>query len=136
MKNKYFIAYRYSGEDQDVLQERIGIVVNALRRAGIEAYCNLFDQHEYDAQKLSAGKIMEKAFQKLDESDGLFVLIASNEKSEGQLMEVGYARKAGLPIIVAVREGVNTYVPEVSTIVIHWREHDDLASQLETLTLR
>jgi len=134
MKN-YFMAYRFSGETPETLKERTKVAVEALGRAGISAYCNLHDQKEYQAQGLSNREIMEKAFAKIDESDGLFVLIASSDKSEGQLMEVGYAFAKGKPIIVAVQNEAKTYVNELADQTISWHDLQDLSNQLGTIKL-
>lgn len=131
---QYFVAYRFSGEDPGVLKERMSLVVNALGKAGIEAYCNLFDQHEYEADNLTARQIMDKAFKKIDESDGLFVLVASSDKSEGQLMEVGYTY-GKKPIIAAVHNDATTYVDQMADIAVRWNDLSDLQNKLERLQL-
>lgn len=132
---KYFVAYRFTGENPEVLQERLTAVVDALGKAGIEAYCNLFDQHEYSAQSLSASQIMNKALEKIDDSDGLFVLINSNDKSEGQLIEVGYALAKDKHVIVAAQENVNTYVPQMADASIVYKDLPDLAAKLGDLKI-
>ena len=130
---KYFIAYRFTGETPAVLEERLSLVVSSLGRAGVEAYCNLFDQHEYEKAQLGPRQIMEKAFAKIDESDGLLVLIASDDKSEGQIMEVGYAFAKNKPIVAAVKAGVNTYVDAMANQAIYWEDLPDLQAKLEGL---
>jgi nucleoside 2-deoxyribosyltransferase len=128
---RYFVAYRFSGEPKEVLEERLGLVVEALRKAGIDAYCNFFDQHEIDKHNLNAREVMKKAFAQIDERDGLFVLIASDDKSEGQLIEVGYALAKGKHIISAIQEDVKTYVDSLVHQAINWNKLDDLKTQLE-----
>jgi nucleoside 2-deoxyribosyltransferase len=132
---KYFVAYRVRGESREVLQERVTVVVDALKKAGIDAYCNFFDQNQFEKDKLSARQIMDKAFAKIDESDGLFVLIASKDKSEGQLLEVGYSFAKGKPIVAAVQEDVATHVDKIADKVLRWQDLGDLQSQLEGLRL-
>jgi len=130
---KYFVAYRFTGEKPEVLHERLTSVVETLGKSGIEAYCNLVDQKDYDSQNLSAKQIMNKALDKIDESDGLFVLITGNEKSEGQLMEVGYAIAKDKHVIVAAQENAETYVPDMADISILWSDMPDLITKLEGL---
>lgn len=117
------------------MQERVTVVVDALKKAGIDAYCNFFDQNQFEKDKLSARQIMDKAFAKIDESDGLFVLIASKDKSEGQLLEVGYSFAKGKPIVAAVQEDVATHVDKIADKVLRWQDLGDLQSQLEGLRL-
>lgn len=132
---KYFVAYRYTGENPEILQERLTTVVEALGKSGIEAYCNLFDQHEYESQSLTAQQIMNKALEKIDESDGLFVLITGNEKSEGQLIEVGYALAKDKHVIVAAQENAKTYVPDMADTAVIWSDMPDLVQKLEGLQI-
>jgi nucleoside 2-deoxyribosyltransferase len=129
----YFLAYRFSGETLDVLNERLDLTVESLKQAGINAYCNFFDNHVMDSKTLSKRQIIDKAFKKIDESDGLFVLIASNDKSEGQLFEVGYSIAKGKKIIAAVQENVTTYVSDLADEVIIWSDLPDLGTKLKEL---
>jgi len=130
---KYFVAYRFSGEVPEVLEERLGLVVSSLGKAGVEAYCSLFDQHQYEKENLNPRQIMEKAFAKIDESNGLFVLIASDQKSEGQIMEVGYAFAKKIPIIAAVKTGTQTYVDSMADHTLYWDNLPDLQTKIEAL---
>ena len=129
----YFLAYRFSGESDDVLNERLSLTVESLKQAEIDAYCNFFDNHVMDSKTLSKRQIIDKAFKKIDESDGLFVLIASNDKSEGQLFEVGYSIAKGKKIIAAVQENVTTYVSDLADEVIIWSDLPDLGTKLKEL---
>jgi nucleoside 2-deoxyribosyltransferase len=131
----YFLAYRFSGESADVLNERLSLTVESLKQAGIDAYCNFFDNHVMDSKTLSKRQIIDKAFKKIDESDGLFVLIASNDKSEGQLFEVGYSIAKGKKIIAAVQENVTTYVSDLADEVIIWSDLSDLGTKLKGLSI-
>lgn len=130
---KYFVAYRFSGESLEVLQERLSLVVEALRVAGIDAYCNLFDQHDHDRENLTPKQIIEKAFMQIDASDGLFVLIASNDKSEGQLIEIGYALAKDKPIIAAIQQNVVTTIDGYADQVIKWQDLSHLDAKLKEL---
>lgn len=131
----YFLAYRFSGESQDILHERLSLVVEALKDSKIDAYCNFFDNHIMDSKNLSKRQIIDKAFKKIDKSDGLFVLIASNDKSEGQLFEIGYAIAKGKDIIAAIQQDVATYVDDLADNVIRWKDLDDLNAKLRGIVL-
>ena len=130
---KYYVAYRSRGEAQEVLEERLNLTVAALRKAGIDAYCNFFDQDEYAKQHLTYRQIMDKAFVWIDDSDGLFALVASNDKSEGQLVEVGYAFAKDKHIIAAVQQDATTLIEDLANETIRWRDLADLQTQLESL---
>ena len=134
MKN-FFIAYRHSGEDILELEKRIRAVEVALAAKKIKAYATLFDEETFKKNHTTAAQIMEKAFQKIAAMDGLFVLITGNEKSEGQLMEVGYAIAIKKPIIVAFHQDAKTYVPELATHAVAYSDFGDLEKKILELNI-
>ncbi len=79
---------------------------------------------------------MRKAFTAIDDSDFLFVVITSNNKSEGMLLEIGYCLAKKKPIIVAIDETVSgTYTPELADKVISFSNLVDLATKIRKLNL-
>lgn len=127
---KHFIAYRMTGDDPVAVRERVGALKEALREAGHEVYENASKSDEFHQRGMTPRQIMDDGFSELDECDALFVLIAGPERSEGMLMEVGYAYAKGMPITVAVKHGVDTYVDTMGDTVIRWSEPADLYSQI------
>ncbi|MDB5160803.1 MAG: hypothetical protein JWO96_183, partial [Candidatus Saccharibacteria bacterium] len=85
-----FVAYRHTGETEEVLEEMLGRVCRALGNVGVNSYCTFFAEREFRAKQLDARQIMEHAFEVIDSKDFLFVVQASESKSEGMIMEVGY----------------------------------------------
>lgn len=134
MKN-YFIAYRHTGEDILELERRISTIDIALASKGIKSHATLFDETEYAKNNTTAGQIMEKAFQKISAMDGIFVLIAGNEKSEGQLMEVGFALALKKPVIVARQKDAKTYVHELTNLSFEYSDLDDLSYKIRELDI-
>lgn len=132
---RFFIAYRHTGEDIQELEQRIRTVEMSLATHDIQAYATLFDQESFTKNHVSAGKIMEEAFQKIAAMDGLFVLIMGNDKSEGQLIEVGYAIASKKPVVVAYQKEANTYVPELANIAIAFDDLADLANKIRDTKL-
>lgn len=132
---RFFIAYRHTGEDIQELEQRIRTIETALATHGIQAYATLFDQESFTKNHTSASKIMEEAFQKIAVMDGLFVLIMNGDKSEGQLIEVGYAIASKKPVVVAYQKDANTYVPELANVAIAFEDLDDLAAKVRDAKL-
>lgn len=132
---KFFIAYRHTGENILELEQRINTIDLALAAKGIKSYATLSEEHEFQQNNTSAGQIMEKAFQKISAMDGLFVLIAGDEKSEGQLMEVGFALALKKPVIVARRSGSNTYVHELTNLSFEYEDLSDLSKKILELQI-
>lgn len=132
---RFFIAYRHTGEDITELEERIRTIESALATHDIKVYATLFDQAAFAQNHTPAGQIMEEAFQKIAAMDGLFVLIMNNDKSEGQLIEVGYAIASKKPVIVAYQKDSNTYVNELANVAIPFDDLADLATKIKDAQL-
>ena len=130
-----FVAYRHSGEDPEVLRPMLQAVVDVLGRAGVNSYCTFFEEEKFQAEGRTRREIMDHAFEMIRERDMLFVVKHSTEISEGMMMEVGMAREAGIPVVVAVQEEVKNegYLPEMGDFAFSWTDEDDLASKIRTL---
>ena len=131
----FYIAYRHTGEDIMELEKRIRTVETAMATNDVKVYATLFDEESFQAEHKSAGQIMESAFQKIAAMDGLFVPIMGDAKSEGQLMEVGYAYALKKPIIVAVHKSANTYVHELASHTFVFDDLADLSTKIMGLEL-
>lgn len=124
------LAYKHTDADLDEIREILGIVRDCLAELGIGSYCLLLDD-ELDPNQ-TPPQFMAHAFEKINGRKLLFVVLMSSEKSEGMLMEVGYAIAKGIPVIVAVRNGVeNTYLPEMACLAIPWTTAPALESALK-----
>ena len=133
---KAFVAYRFSGEDPAQLDRLLLAVTSALRGKGVEPYCTFFDEPSFRNKALGAKQIMAHAFSVIDDSDFLFVLQTSNERSEGMLMEVGYCLADRKPIMVATKVGVeNTYLPQMATVAFEGTDIHDLYRQIQQIRL-
>lgn len=126
----YFIAYRHTGVDSVYLEQLLSVARDAFASAGIDIYCTFFDENEFQKQSMNPRQIMDHAFAKIELMDGLFVLIDGDEKSEGQLMEVGFSIARKIPLIVAKREGVSTYVDKMADDVFTYNDLDDLRQKI------
>ncbi len=133
---KAFIAYRHTGEKEEDLRQLLTVVCDALKSAGVDNYCTFFDEENFKARSNSAREIMDHAFEILENSDVLFVVQTSNEKSEGMLMEVGFARARGIRVVVATKDGVsNSYLPAMGDLNFGWSDHSDLSAKIAELNL-
>jgi nucleoside 2-deoxyribosyltransferase len=131
---KVFISYRYTGEDLIELKGVIDSICSSLKDAGHDSFCS-FDKNTFFAENnFSYKQILEYALKELDASDCVLVLVKSPEKSEGMLLEVGYALAKGKKIILAIREGITaTFLPEIASHVLIFSQLDELYDQLKTV---
>lgn len=131
----YFIAYRHTGEDILELEKRVSTIDMALAAKGIKSYATLSDEGEFQDNNISAGQIMDRAFQKIAAMDGLFVLIADSSKSEGQLMEIGFALALKKPVVVARHKDAVTYVHELTNLSFEYTDMTDLSIKIQELDI-
>ena len=131
--DRIFIAYRSTGEDLKTLRHRMRQIVESLEKAGCEVYVNAWEHERFRSSGMTRRQIIDEGFGELDASGTVLVLIDSDDRSEGQIMEVGYAYAKGKRLIVAVKEGVDSSIPAMADVTIRWKDVPDLCAQLARL---
>lgn len=133
---KIFISYRYTGEDLLVLEGILEKITTTFESKGISVFCSFRHNEFFQRENYSYKQKIDYALVELDESDYIFALIKSEEKSEGMLLELGYAYAKGKKIILAKKEGVfTTFVHELAMQTISFTHIEDLYQKLEKLEL-
>jgi tRNA A37 threonylcarbamoyladenosine dehydratase len=130
---KGFISYRFTGEKIDVLEKTLAPIQNKLKEVGIDAYCNFFDKDLLVRSKnFKQQDYVFDAYKTINNGVNLiFVLITSDNKSEGQILEFGYSIAKNIPIVVAIKEGVaGTYLPGMANLVIQYKDINDLLEKI------
>lgn len=131
---KYFLSYRHTDEDPEVLRQLLIPVRDAFAARGDEIYCVYFQEKELKSAPYTPLDILEHAFDKIEEIGHLFVLQHSTGRSEGMLMEVGFCRGKNIPITVAHRHDVtNTFLPTVADHTFDYTDIDDLCQKIAQL---
>ncbi len=102
---------------------------------GIDVYCNFFDADlPLRAKNFKPHDYVIDTFKRIDGSDILFVILNSESKSEGMILEIGYAIAKNIPIVIAVKEGItNTYLPGMATFSLTWENEEDLLEKISTI---
>jgi hypothetical protein len=123
-----FLAYRHTGEDPAKLEPMLKGAVEALGTVGVETYCTFFTEEHFKAKQYNPRAIMEHAFERIEKRDALLVIQASNDKSEGMILEIG--KFFGVkPIIFARHVDANdTYLPEMADHSFDWATQEELES--------
>ncbi|MBI4175528.1 hypothetical protein HY523_02830 [Candidatus Berkelbacteria bacterium] len=128
---KIFVSYRYTGESTTTLNTLLTAVKNGLEQNGMESFCSFFFEDHYRSHGFTSRQIMDHAFTELGAANNLLVILTSDEKSAGMLLEVGYAIARSIPIILAIREDVpNGYLRDMTEHHFLWRDETDLQDQL------
>ena len=133
---KIFCAYAFTGEDIDVLTNRMKMVVDTLGANGHEAYCNRFDPIVDEIQKADdIQAIFRRAFEVLEQNEALVAIVASPNKSIGQIMEIGVAMSQGKPIYLFEHTSAqgSTYLARLATQSFSWETDEDLSIMLQKI---
>lgn len=130
---KTVISYRYNGEIIKDLEVLLINVCGAFKFAGIDPYCVYFE-HYKNSRDRSPAEMMQLAFSHIDNSDFLFVIQASEARSEGMLIEIGYAIARGIKVIIATKKGVNnTYLPSMGDYAFKYVDTQDLIQRIKEI---
>lgn len=131
---RLFCAYAFTGEDLDMITNRMRAVVDTLNANGHDAYCNCFDETVDKLQKQGDIKgILQEAFKNIEKSEALVAVITSPSRSIGQIMEIGIAMSQKKPVYLfehTSAEG-SSYLPLLVDKHFVWETLDDLKLALK-----
>lgn len=131
---KIFISYRFTGEDLKELDNTLGKIRSVLMEGGHQVFCSFWSEELFKSNNFTNKQILEYAFEELRKSDIVLVFVKSPEKSEGMLIEVGYALASEKKIILAVKNDVKTtFLHQITNEVIEFESLDDLCIKLKEL---
>jgi len=126
---KIQLAYKFTGENKEKLLELLGKIKKILE-----------EKHEVYIPALNKGKPVDEAellidtFKHIDEADVLIAVIKSNEKSEGMLLEIGYALGKNKKVIgVLNNEVTETRVRGIVSEVIIFLDEEDLLNKIKDI---
>ena len=125
---KIQLAYKMTGENREEVIGMLKKIKEVLEGRGLEVYVPELSPARPDSKK----ELYLDTLEKLNGADVLLAIIKSNEKSEGMLMEIGYAMGKGKKIIAAVCDCVkDTHLRELVNLVVEFDGVDDLYGKLK-----
>jgi nucleoside 2-deoxyribosyltransferase len=133
---KLFCSTAMTGENEVEVTERMKLVVDTLQAAGWEAYCQSLDPHVRKLQQQGVKAQLDYAFEVLATCEALAVIVTSDRRSEGVLMEVGAALAAKKPVYLfwhELADANGSHLPKIATKVFEWQSEDELSSALQQL---
>jgi nucleoside 2-deoxyribosyltransferase len=129
---KVYLAYQFTDEDKDGVVSRLGRVRDALMNQRIGVKCPYFDVPAEQRARFSHKQMMMAGFGMMKNCDVVLALQTSGRRSEGMLMEVGYAWGRGIPVIVATHASVGpTNLPPMGQAQIAWEDDSELVQALQ-----
>jgi nucleoside 2-deoxyribosyltransferase len=121
---RYYIAYKFTGEDPRELKGTLEHICNLLSEQGHSHYCSFFDPRMIN---IGNKRVIERAFNEIDNSNGLLVFIKSKDRSEGMLIEIGYALSKKKKINLLIKKGIETtFVREIADKIIEFNDIKEL----------
>ena len=131
---KIFLSYRFTGEKPEVLKEIIHNLCGSLEKAGHVTFCSFWKGDFYKENKFTNKQILIYALDELDASDVYLAFIKSEDKSEGMLLEAGYAIAKKKKIYLAIKKGVRTvFLAEMADMIIEFDDLEELYNKLARL---
>jgi nucleoside 2-deoxyribosyltransferase len=124
---KIFISYKFSNQDIHELKSNLNIVSKALRKNGHEDFIFFRDIQNYITGELSSKEIINRALNELHSCDAILALVTTPEKSEGLLLEVGYAKAQGKTIILAIKKDTRAiFLRDLADKIIEFEDIKEL----------
>ena len=131
---KIFIGQAVTGQDINILQNEMGRIYSTLKQKGFSVYSTIEKEGKKTFKK--AGDWVIHGFKQIDKHDIYLAIVRTEHRSEGLLIEIGYALSKGKKIILAINENVkNTYLRDFTNNVIEWKDFSDLLNKLSKLKI-
>ena len=106
------------------------MIVSTLKDNGHDPYCTFLEDDSF--QDKHKKNMLIHAFKKIDTSEVFLAIVRSERRSEGMLIEVGYALSKKKKFILAINMEVkNTYLRDLADEVIEFESFKSLISKLE-----
>ncbi len=133
---KIFISYKFTDEVLSELQENMAKISKSFRDKGHSIFCSIESEEMYQKNKYTVAQMMSHALSELSNSDAMFVYNSSDQRSEGMLIEMGYALAKNKPIILAAKKGININSSKgIATTLVEFDSLEDLLIQIKDIKI-
>jgi len=130
---KIFLSYKFTGENPKILEETIQNICNS-PKAKHSYFCSFWKEAFFKKNKFTHKQILEYVFKELEKSDIYLAFIKNEDKSEGMLLEAGYALAKKKKIYLAIKKGTDTvFLRDFADKIIEFNELDELYKKLKIL---
>jgi nucleoside 2-deoxyribosyltransferase len=124
---KFFISYKFSGENRAELEKTLRHICDLIDSKGHKSYCSFWDKDFFAYKNYSQKQILTHAFRELNKCKWVVIFVKSNEKSEGMLLEAGYALAKKKKILLIIKKGVQiNYLKEFANKIIEFENLEQL----------
>lgn len=130
----YFLSYRHTGAEPQRLHTLQYAVKEVFDASEHTFYSTYFHQRLFREHNLSDAEILLQTVHEVDGYDCMLVLLDTEDRSEGMLIEVGYCIAINKPFIVIKNRAVQGYYfPALAQQIIEYTDIAELQRQLKTL---
>jgi len=124
---RYYIAYKFADNDKDLLKKNLETISDIIEKTDASTFIFCRDMQRRWTIEMTINEIIHQAFDEVKKSDAIIALIESEEKSEGMLLEIGYAKAVGKKLIVVIKKWVNLrFVRALADEVIEFEKVEDI----------
>lgn len=129
---KIYLAYRLSGVDEKILKQELEKISQVLVEVGHEPFIFRRDVQDW-GKKLTDKKYITKAcLPEIKKADAFLIFLNSEEKSEGMLIETGFAKAYNKKIILAMKKGLSKHwLPHLADQIIEFEDLEDLENKIK-----
>lgn len=132
---RIYVAYRFTGADHTALRADLDAVCRGLTAAGHEPVCTLDNIDHFTTHRYTVSQVMWHGLDSIHHCDGLLALVSSSDKSEGLLIEAGYALALGKPVVVARQRNAHIHsLGGVADVTLEWETIPELENTLALLS--
>ena len=105
-----------------------------IEQTGHQAFAFFRDFQKYGKVKMSNKEITKKCLEEVNKSDGIFIFIDSDEKSEGMLLEAGYAKAKNKKMILVIKKGIDLrFLKSIADEVVEFNEFSEVKDLIHKL---
>lgn len=118
---KIFISYNFLSSDKNILKEKLQDLSSALESLGHTTFIHWRDKQDWGENGIeySKAEIITNAFKGVEECEYFIAFTETKEKSQGMLLELGYAFAKNKKVVLAsVNDPGLQYVQAIAEKVI------------------
>ncbi len=131
---RIYLTYKLSGADKEKLRNELEKISQCLEGLGYQTFIFYRDINKWGEIEILPDKILEKAFKEIKNSDIVFAFLDKIEKSEGMLLELGYAKALNKKIILAIQKDIPKFffTKSISDIIIEFKDLKNLVKKIKS----
>ncbi|MBL7159920.1 nucleoside 2-deoxyribosyltransferase [Candidatus Microgenomates bacterium] len=101
---KIFISYKFRGVDKADLRKKLEQLSSILENNGDQTFIYFRDGKNWEEKNYPPKKAFRETFAAIKKCDALLAFVEHPEKSEGMLLELGYAKALDKKIILLISQ--------------------------------